>query len=85
MIQYNFPIYSSHDNGERLVKHITPSRCIMVFLDRIETFNYTNLLSDEMSKTTIYWDELRTKRAFEISKEMFDEFRKETINQLINY
>ena len=85
MIRYNFPVYTSHDNGERLVKHINPSKCIMVFLDRIDTFDYTNYFNDEQSKTTNYWDELQSKRAFEISKEMFDAFRKETINQLINY
>jgi hypothetical protein len=85
MATYNFPVYSSHDDGDRLVKHINPSKCISVYLNNIKILDYTNKLSDEQSMSSNYWDELMQKRAVEIPQMMFDEYRKEIINQLINY
>jgi hypothetical protein len=85
MATYNFPVYSSHDDGDRLVKHINPSKCISVYLNNIKILDYTNKLSDEQSISSNYWDELQTKRAVEVPQMMFDEYRNEIINQLINY
>lgn len=85
MIQYNFPIYTSHDDGTRLVKHINHSKCIMVYIDRIEMLNFQGRFDLSKSLTTNYWDELQNKKAFQVSKELFDMCRQETINQLINY
>jgi hypothetical protein len=85
MATYNFPVYSSHDDGDRLVKHINPSKCISVYLNNIKILDYTNKLSDEQSISSNYWEELQTKRAVEVPQMMFDEYRKEIINQLINY
>jgi hypothetical protein len=47
MATYNFPVYSSHDDGDRLVKHINPSKCISVYLNNIKILDYTNKISDE--------------------------------------
>jgi len=85
MKHYNFPIYTSHDNGTRLVKHINPSKCISVYVNSIRVLDFTNKLSDEQSTTSNYWDELIYDDAIQVSKEYFDKFRKEVINQLINY
>ena len=85
MATYNFPVYSSHDEGDRLVKHINHSKCISVYLNNIKILDYTNKLSDEQSLSSNYWDELMQKRAVEVPKAMFDEYRNEIINQLINY
>jgi hypothetical protein len=85
MATYNFPVYSSHDDGDRLVKHINPSKCISVYLNNIKILDYTNKLSDEQSMSSNYWEELQTKRAVEVPQMMFDEYRNEIINQLINY
>ncbi len=85
MKYYNFPIYTSHDNGTRLVKHINPSKCISVYVNSIRVLDFTNKLSDEQSTTSNYWDELIYDDAIQVSKEYFNKFRKEVINQLINY
>ena len=85
MATYNFPVYSSHDEGDRLVKHINHSKCISVYLNNIKILDYTNKLSDEQSLSSNYWDELMQKRAVEIHQDTFDYYRKEIINQLINY
>jgi hypothetical protein len=47
--------------------------------------DFSNKFSDEQSTTSNYWDELIYDDAIQVSKEYFNKFRKEVINQLINY
>ena len=82
MQKFNFPVYSK--NGDTYVKHITPSKCIVVKLDSINTQDYSPMFEEQAPTTTNHWDDVIGRAATIITKGQFDEYRKEIINQLIN-
>ncbi len=82
MQKFNFPVYSKHEDIS--VKHITPSKCIIVKFGAINTIDYSPMFEELAPTKTIYWDEVLKREATIIRREEFDEYRKEIINQLIN-
>ena len=83
MATYNFPVYSKDELY--YYKHITPTKCIKVGLDSITNIDFTPLFEEQQITNTNAWNDVIKLRSTIITKQQFDEFRKETINQLINY
>ena len=83
MATFNFPVYSKDDLW--YYKHLTPTKCIMVGLGSIRNVDLTPLFEEQKTTNTNAWNDVIKLRSTIITKAQFDEFRKETINQLINY
>lgn len=83
MATFNFPVYSKDELY--YYKHITPTKCIKVGLDSITNIDFTPLFEEQEIINTNAWNDVIKLRSTIITKQQFDEFRKETINQLINY
>ena len=83
MATFNFPVYSKDDLW--YYKHLTPTKCIMVGLGSIRNVDLTPLFEEQQITNTNAWNDVIKLRSTIITKAQFDEFRQETINQLINY
>jgi len=83
MATFNFPVYSKDDLY--YYKHITPTKCIMVGLGSIRNVDLTPLFEEQKITNTNAWNDVLNLTSTIITKQHFDEFRQETINQLINY
>lgn len=83
MATFNFPVYSKDDLW--YYKHLTPTKCIMVGLGSIKNIDLTPLFEEQKITNTNAWNDVIKLRSTIITKQEFDEFRQETINQLINY
>lgn len=83
MATFNFPVYSKDDLY--YYKHITTTKCIKVGLGLILNIDFTPLFEEQKITNTNAWKDVINLRSTIITKQQFDEFRKETINQLINY
>jgi len=83
MATFNFPVYSKDELY--YYKHITPTKCIKVGLDSITNIDFTPLFEEQEIINTNSWNDVINLRSTIVTKQQFDEFRKETINQLINY
>jgi len=83
MATFNFPVYSKDDLY--YYKHITPTKCIKVGLGLILNIDFTPLFEEQQITNTNAWNDVIKLRSTIITKQQFDEFRTETINQLINY
>ncbi len=83
MATYNFPVYSKDELY--YYKHITPTKCIKVGLDSITNIDFTPLFEEQQITNTNAWNDVIKLRSTIVTKQQFDEFRQETINQLINY
>jgi hypothetical protein len=83
MATFNFPVYSKDDLW--YYKHLTPTKCIMVGLGSIRNIDLTPLFDEQKITNTNAWNDVIKLRSTIITKAQFDEFRQETINQLINY
>jgi len=83
MATFNFPVYSKDELY--YYKHITPTKCIKVGLDSITNIDFTPLFEEQQITNTNAWNDVIKLRSTIVTKQQFDEFRKETINQLINY
>jgi hypothetical protein len=83
MATFNFPVYSKDDLW--YYKHLTPTKCIMVGLGSIKNIDLTPLFEEQKITNTNAWNDVIKLRSTIITKAQFDEFRQETINQLINY
>jgi len=83
MATFNFPVYSKDELY--YYKHLTPTKCIKVGLDSIINIDFTPLFEEQQITNTNAWNDVLNLNSTIITKQQFDEFRKETINQLINY
>tara|TARA_R110000824_G_scaffold212424_1_gene398602 strand:+ start:338 stop:589 length:252 start_codon:yes stop_codon:yes gene_type:complete len=83
MATFNFPVYSKDDLY--YYKHLTPTKCIMVGLGSIRNVDLTPLFEEQEIINTNAWNDVLNLNSTIITKQQFDEFRKETINQLIKY